>query len=439
VIKKNSTKEVGDIGDIMHQWVHDLFPICRSLTGPGVRYTLNYIKDLLPRLRIDSFSSGEQVFDWVIPEEWLIRDAYIIHENGERVIDFKINNLHVVGYSEPVDQWLTLDELQSYLHSLPEQPDAIPYVTSYYERRWGFCISDNQRKKLKTGRYHVVIDSDLAPGKMNYAEIILPGTSSKEVLLSTYICHPSMANNELSGPVVTTAITQWLMRLPQRKYTYRIVFVPETIGAIAYISRNLYELKKNIIAGFQITCIGDDRCYSYLPSRKGNSLSDNVALHVLKNIDPNFKSYSFLKRGSDERQYCAPGVDLPIASIMRSKYHEYPEYHTSLDNLDLVTPEGLKGGFMALCKAINIIEKNCIPKMTVLCEPQFGRRGLYPTLSSKDNNDNVDLMMNFIAYCDGAKTILEIAEIIGVPVWELVPIYDLLYEKELVVDCFDDQ
>ena len=291
-MKKNSTKTVGDIGDIMYQWAQDLFPICRSLTGPGVRYTLNYIKDHLPGLRIDSFSSGEKVFDWVIPEEWIIRDAYISNENGERVVDFQINNLHVVGYSEPVDQWFTLDELDEYLYSLPEQPDAIPYVTSYYERRWGFCLSDNQRKKLNAGRYHVVIDSDLALGKMNYAELILPGTSSQEVLLSTYICHPSMANNELSGPVVTTALAKWLMELPERKYTYRIIFVPETIGAIAYISKNLHTLKKNTIAGFQITCVGDDRCYSYLPSRSGDSLSDHAALHVLKNLDPVIEKWS---------------------------------------------------------------------------------------------------------------------------------------------------
>jgi len=431
-MKKNSTKEVGDIGDIMYQWAQDLFPICRSLTGPGVRYTLNYIKDLLPGLRIDSFSSGEKVFDWVIPEEWIIRDAYISNENGERVVDFQINNLHVVGYSEPVDQWFTLDELHEYLHSLPEQPDAIPYVTSYYERRWGFCLSDNQRKKLNAGRYHVVIDSDLAPGKMNYAELILPGTSSQEVLLSTYICHPSMANNELSGPVVTTSLAKWLMDLPERKYTYRIIFVPETIGAIAYISKNLHTLKKNTIAGFQITCVGDDRCYSYLPSRSGDSLSDHAALHVLKNLDPDFKSYSFLNRGSDERQYCAPGVDLPIASIMRSKYHEYPEYHTSLDNLDFITSQGLLGGYTALRKAIEVIEKNCIPKVTVLCEPQLGLRGLYPNLSSKINSDDKDIMMNFIAYCDGSKTILEIAEVIEVPVWELFIVYDLLNEQGLV-------
>lgn len=432
MIVEKSSKHVQDIGEIMHQWAQDIFPICRSLTGPGVRNTLKYLQDLIPQLQIKSFKSGQQVFDWVVPDEWVIRDAYICDEAGTRVVDFNRNNLHVVGYSEPIDTWLTLDKLQPYLHSLPDQPDAIPYITSYYKRRWGFCLSENERSKLQDGKYHVVIDSELAPGVMNYGELLLPGKTSEEILLSTYICHPSMANNELSGPVVTVALAQWLLTLPVQRYSYRIVFIPETIGAIAYLSKNLKEMKENVIAGFQITCIGDDRCYSYLPSRAGNTLSDRTSLHVLKYVAPDFKHYSYLDRGSDERQYCAPGVDLPVASIMRSKYHEYPEYHTSLDDLNLVTPSGLEGGFNVLRQAIEVIENNCIPVVTVLCEPQLGKRGLYPTLSTKLSNDTLDTMMNFIAYCDGNNTLLDIAEIIGEPAWEIVPVFIQLKEHGLV-------
>lgn len=418
----------------MHHWAKDLFPICRSLTGAGVRQTLSYLKELLPGLVIESVPSGQQVFDWVVPDEWAIRDAYISDENGIRVIDFGKSNLHVVGYSEPVDLWFPLEELQAHLHSIPDQPEAIPYITSYYKRRWGFCISENQRKKLKSGLYRAVVDSDLAPGVLNYGELVLPGRLSEEVLLSTYICHPSMANNELSGPVVTTALAQWLMGLSDRKYTYRIVFLPETIGSITYLSRHLEHLKERVVAGFNITCIGDDRCYSYLPSRNGDTLSDHAALHVLKHLAPDFKQYSYLNRGSDERQYCAPGIDLPIASIMRSKYHEYPEYHTSLDDLSLVTPSGLQGGFNALSKAIAAIEFNPRPLVTVLGEPQLGKRGLYPTLSTKQSSPSVKAMMDLIAYSDGTKTLLEIAEIIGVPIWEIDPIFRQLSSQGLLRD-----
>ena len=416
----------------MHQWASDLFPICRSVTGKGVRQTLNYIKNLLPEITICNITSGTPAFDWVVPDEWNIKDAFIENESGKRIVDFNNNNLHVVGYSEPVDKWLTLEELNPHLHSLPDQPNAIPYVTSYYKRRWGFSLTDNQRNSLKPGRYHVVVDSDLKPGVLNYGEIIIPGESAKEVFLSTYVCHPSMANNELSGPVVTTALAQWLLSLKERRYTYRIIFVPETIGSIVYLSMNLDHLKKNVIAGFNITCIGDDRCYSYLPSRAGNALSDIAAVHLLKHIDPEFKRYTWLNRGSDERQYCAPGVDLPVATIMRSKYGEYPEYHTSLDDLVLVTPSGLEGGYNALRSAIKIIEKNVYLITTVIGEPQLGKRGLYPTLSTKHPSQSTRTMMNLISYCDGQHSLLEIAELIKEPFWDLLPMVKTLQENELV-------
>jgi len=420
-----------NVGNFCHRLAQDLFPICRSLTGPGVRETLAYLGQYLPGLTVHEVPSGTQAFDWTVPDEWIIRGGYITDESGQRIVDFKVHNLHVVGYSEPVDQWLDLEELDKHLYSLPDQPDAIPYITSYYSRRWGFCLTHKQRQTMKPGRYRVVIDSELKPGVLNYAELILPGQSEQEVLLSTYICHPSMANNELSGPVVTTALARWLISLENRRYTYRIVFIPETIGSILYLSRNMEHMKRHVVAGFNITCIGDDRTYSYLPSRAGNTVADRAALHVLQHIFPDFKRYTWLDRGSDERQYCAPGVDLPIATIMRSKYGEYPEYHTSLDDLTLVTPSGLEGGFTALQQAIEVIENNLRLNITVFCEPQLGKRGLYPTLSTKESGDQVRTMMNLISYCDG-KTLLEIAEIVGEPVSKLLEILKPLIKNGLI-------
>ncbi len=420
------------LGMQMHDWAKDLYPICRSLTGEGVRATLMYLQELLPDMKILSVASGTQAFDWTVPDEWSVRDAYVLDESGSRIIDFKLHNLHLIGYSDPVDQYLDLDELNKHLYSLPDQPNAIPYITSYYTRRWGFCLTHEQRERLKPGRYRAVVDSDLKPGVLNYAELVLPGKSEEEILLSTYICHPSMANNELSGPVVTLALARWLQSLENRRYTYRIVFVPETIGSIVYLSRNIEHLKQQVKAGFNITCIGDDRCYSYLPSRAGNTLSDRAAQHVLKYIEPEYKRYSWLDRGSDERQYCAPGIDLPIATIMRSKYGEYPEYHTSLDDLSVITPQGLEGGFNALKQAILAIEHNVYPRVTVLCEPQLGKRGLYPTLSTVNSGDQVRAMVDLISYCDGRHDLLEIAALIGEPIGSLVEILNPLIAYGLI-------
>lgn len=404
------------------QWCHDLatelWPINRSLTGPGLRQTLGRLGAEIPSLEVFEVPSGTQAFDWNVPDEWVLRRAYIEDDKGNRIVDTISNNLHVMGYSEPVDVWVDLDELEAHLYSMTDQPDAIPYVTSYYKRRWGFCLSQTARDQLLPGQYHVVVDADLGPGVLNYAEIILPGETTEEVFLSTYVCHPSMANNELSGPVVTIALAKWLSSLPTRKYTYRIVFVPETIGSIVYLSRNLEAMKANIKAGFNITCVGDNRCYSFLPSRNGATIADSVAKHVLKHTDQNYAVYSWLDRGSDERQYCAPGVDLPVATIMRSKYGKYPEYHTSLDDLEnVVTPSGLEGGFTALQRAISIIENDFVPLVTTLGEPQLGKRGLYPDISMKGSANDVCAMMDMISYCDGTRSLLEISDAIELPFW----------------------
>jgi aminopeptidase-like protein len=419
-------------GTFMHALAARLFPICRSLTGDGVRQTLSIFKEHLPELAIHEIPSGTRCFDWTVPDEWNIRDAFVLDPTGKKIIDFTKCNLHVLGYSEPVDKEVTLDELQAHLHSLPDLPDAIPYVSSFYNRAWGFCISHNERQKLREGIYRVFIDSTLVPGNLTYAELLLPGSNHQEVLISTYVCHPSLANNELSGPVVCLQLAKWLSELPQRRYSYRFLFIPETIGSIAYISRHLEHLQKYVIAGFTITCIGDERAYSYLPSRAGNTLSDRVAQHVLKHRAPDYIRYSFLDRGSDERQYCAPGVDLPIASLMRSKYGVYPEYHTSMDDLTLVTPKGLQGGYEVLRDCVAAIEIDRRYQITVLCEPQMGKRGLYSPLMTRGVERAVQMRMDILTYCDGKHSLLDIADLLGTPVAEIFAFVEELIKHDLL-------
>ncbi len=422
------------IGNEIYNFARELWPLNRSLTGDGVRETLKKISNHLPNLNIYSIPTGTQVFDWIIPKEWKVRSAYIISPSGKKICDFSSNNLHLVGYSVPYTGSLRLNDLKKKLYTLPEQPNAIPYVTSYYEERWGFCISHNDFKSLEEGEYKIKIDTELIDGELNYGEVIIPGKSNKEIFLSTYICHPSMANNELSGPSVLTYLSKWLMELEKTNYTYRIIFVPETIGSIAYLSKNFEEMKKNIIAGFNVSCVGDNRAYSYIPSRKGGTLSDEIAKHVLKWIDKSYLSYTWFDRGSDERQYCAPGIDLPIASILRTKYGEYPEYHTSLDNFDnVVTAEGLNGGYWAIRKALELIEKNKKFKVTVLGEPQMSKRDLYNTLSVKSDNNKVRRMMDFISLCDGETSLLDIADRLNIPAWELYQLIDKLESLKLIV------
>ena len=412
-----------------------LFPICRSITGNGTRQTLSLIQKQLPELQIHEIPSGTQAFDWTVPNEWNITDAYIKAPDGTRLVDFQKNNLHVVGYSVPFEGKLRLQELIPHLYSLPELPDAIPYVTSYYEPRWGFCLAENERKKLKDEVvYDVKIASTLKPGSLTYADLLIPGKSKKEILISTYICHPSLANNELSGPVVATFLAKEILSKKQneRFYSYRFVFVPETIGSICYLSQHHELLKKNVIAGYVITCVGDDHSFSYLESRQESSLTDRLTKHVLSCTGKSFTLYSYLERGSDERQYCSPGIDLPIGSLMRSKYGTYPEYHTSLDNLELISAEALFGSLQMYLKCFEALDQNHTYKTILPCEPQLGKRGLYPSLSTRDSAKNVRLMMNFLAYADGKRDLLSIAEKLNCSIFELIPMASLLHAEKVI-------
>jgi aminopeptidase-like protein len=421
-----------DTGEVLHHWATELFPICRSITGDGLRLSLQYISSLIPGFEIHEIPSGTKAFDWVVPDEWNIKEAYIEDAFGKRVVDFKDNSLHVVSYSTSVDLTLTRDELEPYLHTHPYSESAIPYVTSYYSPRWGFCLSQNQKKLLGEGPFHVVIDSSHTKGSLSYGDVVIKGESEEEILFSTYLCHPSMANNELSGPVVAAALARSILQMERRHYTYRFVFVPETIGSIAYLSKHLGHLKNTVRAGWVITCIGDDRSYSYLPSRSGNTLADRVSKQMIALSGNHFDVYTYLDRGSDERQYCSPQVDLPVASLMRSKYGTYPEYHSSLDDLNLVTPTGLDGGLQMMKSVVNILEKEKRWSSSFACEAQLGKRGLYPSLSTAESAKEVAGLVNVLAYCDGTMSEREIAELCLLSEVQVHELIGVLFKAGLV-------
>lgn len=419
-------KDFEQTGKAMYELAKELFPIPRSITGQGFRASLEILNKTLGGgiLKFHSIKSGTRVFDWIVPDEWNAKEAYIITPEGKKICDFKKHNLHLLNYSEAIDKEMELEELEKHLYSIEEMPDAIPYVTSYYKRRWGFCITHNERKNLKKGLYKVFIDAKHDEnGVLNYADFIIPSTqnSKDEILLSSYLCHPSMANNELSGPIVAIFLAKWLLGLKERKYNYRFVIIPETIGSIIYLNKHLDHLKKHVKAGFVLSCLGDDNAYSLIHTPKENTLSDKVAMHTLKNKE-NFKDFSFLERGSDERQYCSPLINLPIACVCRTRFGDYKEYHTSKDDLTFISAKGLKGALKAMQEVIMNLEINEIYQITTFCEPNLGKRGLYHTLNQGITKKPIST--DFLAYCDGKNDVLDIASKLNIQAYELKELID---------------
>ena len=415
----------------------ELFPINRSLSNKGVNKTLKILSKGIPDFKLKSFKSRKKMSDWKVPMQWDIRKAYIKDMYGKIIVDFDDNNLHVVSHSTAIKKKVSRNELFKHLHSRPDMPDAIPYTTSYYKKNWGFCISENQKKKLNDNFYFVEIDSTFSDEPMAYGEIFIPGKfKNKEIFFSTYVCHPSMANNELSGPVVAQGLIKHLSTR-DNNYSYRFLFIPETIGSISYITENLDRMKKRILGGFVLSCVGDDRAFSIISSRTNNNPLQSILEQKISEYNKKklikFDIYSFLERGSDERQYCSPGVDLPISGFCRSKYGTYPEYHTSEDNFEVVTQKGLKGSFEVLLNMIDNIEKLDFPIAKFICEPSLGKRGIYPTIGGQKKTSFVRNCINVLAYSDGSNSIQSVAKLISCSEDEVLEIVNLLRSKGVLL------
>lgn len=396
----------------LEEYFDRLWPICRSITGEGLRESFKILQEVIP-LQLTEVPTGTKCFDWTIPKEWNIRDAYIVSPDGRKIAEFKVNNLHLVNYSVPVDKELNYDELLEHLHYIKEQPEAIPYYTSYYNEYWGFCISYNQFVTLpKEGKYRVFIDSDLKEGSLTYGDYVLKGETDEEIMFSSYLCHPSMANNELSGPLTMAFLYQKIKEIPDRKYTYRFVIAPETIGIIAYLSKYGDYLKEKLKAGYVLTCCGDPGNFTYQRSKQITTDVDRIPEHILKYTERPHSVRDFRVGGSDERQYCSPGFNLPVGSIIRTPYQVYPEYHTSLDNKDFISFEALAETIAFCMDIVRAFELNEKYYNTVqYCEPQLGKRGLYsPQYRGEFDRDYLHLMLHLLSFSDGDTSLLDIAE-----------------------------
>lgn len=396
-------------GRHMYAFMAELYPICRSITGDGLRETLRRIGKKIP-LETTEVPSGTKVFDWTVPREWNIRDAYIKDESGRRIVDFKTSNLHVVNYSVPVKATMTLEDLKPHLHSLPEHPDWIPYRTSYYAENWGFCLAQRQLETMREGIYEVCIDSTLRDGSMSYGEYFIKGCEDSEFLFSCHICHPSLCNDNLSGIALATFLAEHLSRLELR-YSYRFLFLPGTIGSIAWLSRNEGNAGR-IKHGLVVACVGDSGVFTYKKSRRSNAEIDRAVMHILSHNSDSFKILEFSPYGYDERQYCSPGFNLPVGSLTRSPNQSYPQYHTSGDNLDFVRAGDLAESLRMYLKVVELIENNrTYLNLNPKCEPQLGKRGMYGSVAGKAEARLNDLAMLWVLnLSDGSAGLLDIAE-----------------------------
>jgi aminopeptidase-like protein len=423
--------DVTGIGQDMYQLVAKLYPICRSITGNGLRQSLSILQEYIP-LEMHEVPTGAQVFDWVVPKEWNIRAAYIQDPAGEKIVDFERSNLHVLNYSLPIHARVSLDELKAHLFSIPEQPDWIPYRTSYYRENWGFCVTHRLLESLQAGEYEVYIDSSLEAGHLTYAEYYLPGQSADEVLISCHSCHPSLCNDNLSGMALATFLAR---HLSQRKlrFSYRFLFIPGTIGAISWLCLNESSVHR-IKHGLVVACVGDPGRLTYKKSRQGNAAIDQAALHVLAHSGKAYEILDFSPYGYDERQYSSPGFNLPVGSLTRTPHGRYPEYHTSADNLDLVRPEFLADSLLTYLSIIDVLENNRrFMNTNPKCEPQLGRRGLYGAFGGRKNASQYELAMLWVLnLSDGGHTLLEIADRSGLAFGTIKEAARLLLEHDLL-------
>jgi aminopeptidase-like protein len=404
-----SMLESSSFGDEIYSLIRDLYPICRSITGEGFRETLARIQTEIP-LDVHEVPSGTQVFDWIVPKEWKIRDAYVKNTRGNRIIDFRKHNLHIVNYSVPVHRKMSLVELRTHLHTLPDQPDWIPYRTSYYKENWGFCLSHNHLQTMREDEYEVCIDSALENGSLTYGECYLSGESEAEVLISCHACHPSLCNDNLSGVAIATFLAKYLGQA-QLRYSYRFLFIPGTIGAITWLSRNEDQINA-IQHGLVLTCVGDRGHITYKKTRRGDAEIDRAVAHVLKHSGHRYDIEDFSPYGYDERQYCSPGFNLPVGCLMRTPHGKFPEYHSSADNLGLMDPASLADSLISCLSVFHVLENNgwyC--NKNPKCEPQLGRRGLYRTMGgNRDEKLQETAMLWVLNQSDGEHSLLDIAE-----------------------------
>lgn len=402
------------LGQEMASLIAELYPICRSITGEGVRRTLEIVQKTIP-LEVHEVASGTPVFDWTVPEEWNIRDAYVAAPDGRRVIDFRESNLHVVGYSVPVRRRMALSELRGHLFARPDLPDVVPYRTSYYNRTWGFCVAQRRLEQLPDAEYEVVIDSTLEPGSLTYGEYVLPGTTDDEVLLSCHVCHPSLCNDNLSGIAVATTLARELAAR-ERRYSYRFLFIPGTIGSITWLARNVERVHR-VRHGIVLAGVGNRGGFTYKKSRRGNAEIDRAAAHVLKHGGADYALVDFTPYGYDERQFCSPGFNLPVGCLMRTPHGQYAEYHTSADNLAFVDPASLVGAVETCLAIAGVLEGNVrYVNQNPRCEPQLGKRGLYRSVGGESNPAAIELAMLWVLnLCDGTASLLDVAERSGMP------------------------
>jgi aminopeptidase-like protein len=425
--------ERAGVGDEIYRQVVELYPICRSITGGGMRETLSLIQEQVP-LEIHEVPTGTPVLDWRVPKEWNIRDAYVKDPTGRKVIDFKDSNLHIVSYSVPIKAQMPLSQLREHLHSLPEFPDWIPYRTTYYTASWGFCLRQTTLDGLEEGDYEVVIDTTLEDGSLTYGEYYLQGESSDEFLISCHCCHPSLCNDNLSGISLAAALARELSGW-KRRYSYRFLFIPGTIGSITWLARN-ENILNSIKHGLVVACVGDPGISTYKKSRRGDAEIDRAVIHVLGYSDEDYRIADFSPYGYDERQYCSPGFNLPVGSLTRTPHGQYPEYHTSADNLDLVEPESLENSYKKYLDVIELIEHNRTYKNTSpKGEPQLGRRGLYSEFGGRKDATEVEhALLWTLNLSDGSNSLLDIAERSGFNFWSIERAADALLRHGLLAE-----